>query len=75
VRDTTTGAPPILPMVKRNHFSSSSRAWCGGVITMSLRMSRDSGPWTAMLCNWSVEDRTHAFSPRSWASWRSQTPL
>ena len=56
---------PIRPTRKRNHLSSSSCGWVGGAQTNSLRISRLSGPWTAMLCSSSVDGLTHTRRPRS----------
>ena len=39
------------------------------------RMARLFGPCTAILCSWSVEERTQALKPIFSACWRSQMPL
>jgi hypothetical protein len=77
VRLTTTAGPwksPIRPIAKRNQPSSAMEGWVSGVQTTPARMSRERGPWTATLQSWSVEFRTHAFSPRLEACSRSQAP-
>src|ERR671910_1746196 len=64
----------IRPIRKRNHFSSSSRGCASGDQTISLRISRLSGPWTAMLCSSSVVGLTQTRRPSRSASRLRCTP-
>ena len=66
--------PPSRPIEKRNHVSSANGVCAGGVQTIPARISREAGPWTAMLWRSSVDSFTHTRSPSRSACSRSQTP-
>ena len=62
-------------MAKRNHFSSVTEGWLGGVQITPASNSRLFGPCTARLASWSVEDLTKTLRPQSSALRRNQTPV